>query len=322
MAQKNFLMMFCTVLIFWGLAIQDAAGLAKSPRHHHAGKKHRHCRAVVSRFNNSPQNLVLRSQSALVEDQQTGESLFQKNATAVVPIASITKLMTAMVTLDAQMDLNEKIIIEREDIDSIRHSRSRLQIGTSLTRQDALLLALMASENRAAHALSRTYPGGQYSFVNAMNSKARTLGLLETRFSDPTGLSCGNISSAHDLAKLVNAAYNYPLIRECTTREEATIQSGRRTLAFHNTNPLVRNSRWQIGLSKTGFLDEAGRCLVMQARLAKRPVLIVLLDAQGKLTRFGDANRIKQWMERSGASRRMTKLTQSPKKAEIFPYVI
>jgi len=251
-----------------------------------------------------PQKLVLHSAFALVEDQRTGELLVQKNPQAVVPIASITKLMTAMVTLDAQLDLKEAIVIQKEDIDTLRHSHSRLPVGTRLTRQEALLLALMASENRAAHALGRTYPGGQNAFVAAMNAKAKVLGLNATRFTEPTGLSGGNISSAQDLARMANAAYNYPLIREFSTCEEAVIQTGRRTLAFHNTNRLVRSPRWQIGLSKTGFIDEAGRCLVMQAEVAHRPVLIILLDAQGRMTRFGDANRIKQWIEQGPSASR------------------
>ena len=251
----------------------------------------------------APRNLVLRSASALVEDQMTGECLVQKQAEAIMPIASITKLMTAMVVLDANMNLQESLTIVAEDVDTIRHSRSRLPINARLTRGNALLLALMASENRSAHALGRTYPGGLGTFIAAMNAKARSLGLVETHLEDPTGISSGNISSARDLARMVDAAYNYPLIRDFTTREEAVIHSGRRTLAFHNTNRLIRSPRWQIGLSKTGFIDEAGRCLVMQAHVANRPVLIVLLDAQGKLTRFGDANRIKQWMEGSQAVR-------------------
>ena len=241
--------------------------------------------------------LVLGSLAVFVEDQRTGECIIQKNPLAIMPIASITKLMTAMVTLDAQLDLNEVISVDPADVDNLRHSRSRLAVGTHLTRQDALLLALMASENRAAHALGRTYPGGTSNFVAAMNVKARSLELYETSFADPTGLSGGNKSSARDLARLVNAAYNYSIIREFTTREDALVQTGSRRQAFRNTNPLVRSPNWQIGLSKTGFIDEAGRCLVMQAYVAKRPVLIVLLDSQGKLTRTADANRIKQWME-------------------------
>ena len=213
--------------------------------------------------------------------------------------------MTAMVVLDAGLNLQETLAIEREDVDTLRHSRSRLPVGMRLTREDTLLLALMVSENRAAHALGRTYPGGSNAFVAAMNAKAQALGLTSTRFADPTGLSSGNISSAHDLARMVNAACDYPLIRKFTTCEEAYIETGRRKLMFRNTNSLVRSQRWDIGLSKTGYLGEAGRCLVMQAQVAGRPVSIVLLDAQGKLTRFGDANRIRQWMEATRSQRSM-----------------
>jgi len=253
------------------------------------------------KFIRTHRNLVLCSTSALVEDQRTGECLVQKQAEAIMPIASITKLMTAMVVLDAKMDLEESITIASEDVDTIRHSRSRLPVNTRLTREDALLLALMASENRAAHALGRTYPGGLGAFAAAMNAKARSLGLVETHFIDPAGIHCGNVSSARDLARMVDAAYHYSIIREYTTCKETAIRSGRRTLHFHNTNHLIGNPRWQIGLSKTGFIDEAGRCLVMQSEVAKRPVLIVLLDSQGKMTRYADANRIKQWMESSRA---------------------
>ncbi|MCX5847324.1 MAG: hypothetical protein NTW12_13360 [Deltaproteobacteria bacterium] len=179
-----------------------------------------------------------------------------------------------------------------------------MRVGNRLTRGDALLLALMASENRSAHALGRTYPGGLGAFVTAMNAKAKSLELVETRFEDPVGLSSGNVSSARDLARMVDAAYKYRLIREFTTRKEATIHTGYRSREFRNSNRLVRSPRWQIGLSKTGFIDEAGRCLVMQAYVAKRPVLIVLLDSQGKLSRYGDANRIKQWMEKPSTALR------------------
>jgi len=229
-------------------------------------------------------------------DQETGELLFQKQTEAVLPIASITKLMTAMVVLDAQIDLEESITIEPTDV--VRYRPSRLPVGTHLSRENALLLTLMASENRAAHALGRTYPGGSEAFVIAMNAKAKSLGLSNTSFEDTSGLSSGNTSSAQDLALMVDAAYQYSLVREFTTREDATIHSGRRTLEFHNTNRLIQNPRWQIGLSKTGFTNKAGRCLVMQVSVAQRSLLIVLLDAQGKRTRFADANRIKKWMER------------------------
>jgi len=290
------------VLLLMGLlpAVPDAMGAEKTSKRLHA---HKHYAAVEKA--RAPQKLVLRSASALVEDQRTGEFLVQKQAETVLPIASITKLMTAMVVLDAQMDLQDMLTIDSEDVDTLRHSRSHLPVGTRLTREQALLLALMASENRAAHALGRTYPGGFDAFVTAMNAKAQSLGLHETHFKDPTGLSGRNVSSARDLARMVDAAHKYSHIREFTTQEEATIHSGRRPLKFRNTNQLIHGSRWQIGLSKTGFIDEAGRCLVMQAQVAKRPVLIVLLDAQGKLTRYADANRIKQWMEGPSSTRKI-----------------
>jgi len=232
----------------------------------------------------TPAQLSLKSASALVLDLSTGQALIEKQAGAVVPIASITKLMTAMVLLDAHLD-------------SLRHSRSRLPVGTRLPREQALLLALLASENRAAHALGRTFPGGLPAFVMGMNAKAKELGLTGSRFEDPTGLSSSNVATAWDLARILQAAYRYPEIRDFSTRHETTIQAGRRSIQFPNTNALVRNPRWSIGLSKTGYIEEAGRCLVMQAMLANRPVLVILLDSWGKYTRLGDANRIKQWME-------------------------
>ena len=244
-----------------------------------------------------PARLSLKSASALVLDQSTGQTLLEKQAGTVVPIASLTKLMTAMVLLDAHLDPLEILTITNDDKDTLRHSRSRLPVGTCLPREQALLLALVASENRAAHALGRTFPGGLSAFVEAMNAKALALGLTGTRFEDPTGLSSGNVATARDLAHILEAAYGYPEIRDFSTRRETTIQAGRRRIQFPNTNALVRNSRWSIGLSKTGYIEEAGRCLVMQAMLANRPVLIILLDSWGKYTRLGDANRIKQWME-------------------------
>jgi D-alanyl-D-alanine endopeptidase (penicillin-binding protein 7) len=279
------------ILLSVGLIdVKGAIGLSESSKSTIARKKQSPVKVL-----RPPRNLVLRSASVLVKDQQTGELLFQKQTDAVLPIASITKLMTAMVVLDAPIDLEELITIESTDV--VCYSSSRLPVGTSLSREDALLLTLMASENRAAHALGRTYPGGLEAFVIAMNAKAKSLGLSNTRFEDTSGLSSGNTSSAQDLALMVDAAYQYSIVREFSTREETTIQSGRRTLEFHNTNRLIQNPRWQIGLSKTGFTNEAGRCLVMQASVAQRPLLIVLLDAQGKRTRIADANRIRQWME-------------------------
>jgi D-alanyl-D-alanine endopeptidase (penicillin-binding protein 7) len=205
--------------------------------------------------------------------------------------------MTAMVVLDANMELEESLTIEHEDMDRLRHSHSGLPIGAELTRRDALLIALMASDNRSAHALGRTYPGGPDACITAMNAKAQALGLTETHFEDTTGLSSGNVSSARDLVRLVDTAYQYSLIREFTTCKKTTIYSGRHILKFCNTNRLIQNPRWQIGLSKTGFIASAGRCLVMQAHVAQRHLIIVLLDSQGKLTRVGDANRIKHWLE-------------------------
>jgi D-alanyl-D-alanine endopeptidase (penicillin-binding protein 7) len=242
--------------------------------------------------------LVLRSAAALVKDQETGEFLIEKQATAVLPIASITKLMTAMVVLDAGINLEESLTIEQGDMFGLRRrARALLPLGTELTRRDTLLIALMASDNRCARALGRTYPGGIDACIAAMNAKARSLGLTETRFEDSTGLSSGNVSSARDLVQLVDTACQYNLIREFTTCKKTVIPSGRRILEFHNTNRLVQNPGWQIGLSKTGFIGAAGRCLVMQANVAQRSLIIVLLDSQGKLTRIGDANRIKHWLE-------------------------
>jgi len=294
MLRKHILIILGIMLMGGMVVISDAVGFLKSSSSTTSQKLY-----ASGNVKRTPQLPVLQSSCALVEDQQTSEPFVQKNATVVVPIASITKLMTAMVVLDAHVDLQESLTIKSEDVDTFRHSRSHLPVGTCLTRRETLLLALMSSENRAAHALSRTYPGGPAAFVAAMNAKARFMGLSNTYFADPAGLSCSNVSSAQDLAKMANVAYKYPLIREFTTHEETMIQSGRHKLTFRNTNHLLRNSRWQIGLSKTGYIDEAGRCLVMQAYVAQRPILIILLDAPGKMTHFGDANRIKQWMERA-----------------------
>jgi len=243
----------------------------------------------------------LRSASALVQDADTGEIVFTKNSEAVVPIASITKLMTAMVTIDRGLDLEDRIVLSREDVDLKKGSRSRLKPGGVLTRRELMLLALMASENRAAAALGRTYPGGTQVFVDAMNRKAAELGMTDSRFVDPTGLNSGNVSSARDLAKLVNAAHGYELIREFSTRDRTTVNVYGRPMTFRNTNGLVRSSHWEIGLSKTGYISEAGRCLVMRVRLASKDLIVVLLDSWGKQSRVGDANRLKRWLEASAA---------------------
>ena len=240
----------------------------------------------------------LKSAAALVIEQDEGRTLYAKNIEAVQPIASITKLMTAMVVLDAGLDLHEQIAINDDDIDLIKHTGSRLRIGTILEREELLRLALMASENRAASALGRAYPGGRRAFVAAMNQKAADLGMVRTHFVDSNGLSSDNVSTAQDLAKMVTAAYGYPLIQEYTTTAGYAVRTNYgRMLSFHNTNGLVREGKWQIDVSKTGYIAEAGRCLVMQARIAAKPVIIVLLDSTGKYTRIGDANRIKRWIE-------------------------
>ncbi|WP_074634008.1 MULTISPECIES: D-alanyl-D-alanine endopeptidase [Nitrosospira] len=243
--------------------------------------------------------LNLRSQAALILDAQHGRILYTKNADTVMPIASITKLMTAIVVLDAKLPLDEEIMIEAADIDVLKNTRSRLRVGASLTRQELLRLALMSSENRAAAALGRAYPGGIRAFVVAMNDKAFELGMGNSYFVDSTGLNRANVSTARDLAKLVDAAEDYHIIREfsTTTAHAVEFEDDDRSLRFTNSNRLVHSGSWDIGISKTGFLSEAGRCLVMQAKITGRPVIIVLLDSAGKNTRIGDANRIKKWME-------------------------
>lgn len=240
--------------------------------------------------------LDLRSGAVLVLDQETNEVLLSKNQNAVLPIASITKLMTALVVADAQQPLDEVLTITAEDIDNEKGSRSRLQFGTSLTRGEMLHLALMASENRAANALGRNYPGGLPAVVEAMNRKAQTLGMKNTRYVEPTGLSSRNQSNATDLALLVREASKNDMIRRLSTSPEAAVAVGRRAVQFRNTNSLVRNGEWEIGVQKTGYISEAGRCLVMQAQLAGRKLIVVLLDSAGKFSRIGDAERIRSWV--------------------------
>ncbi len=242
----------------------------------------------------------LKSAIAMIYDEQEQRPLYSKNADAIVPIASITKLMTAMVLLDAQLPLDEAITITAQDVDRYKGTRSRIKTGVTLQRGELLKLALMASENRAAAALARTYPGGTAVTVAMMNAKAHNLGMWNTRFHDATGLNSANVSSAGDLVKMLMAAQRYELIHMYSTASSHIVaKSGSRPLRFGNTNPLVKNASWDIDLSKTGYISEAGRCLVMKATIAQRPVIIVLLDSWGKSTRVGDANRIKKWMEAS-----------------------
>ena len=246
----------------------------------------------------------LQSAIVLIYDEQGHRPLYTKNAENIAPIASITKLMTAMVVLDANLPMDEKITISNDDADHRKGTRSRMRAGSTLTRGELLKLALMASENRAAAALARTYPGGTTAALAKMNAKAQELGMRSTRFFDPTGLNSNNVSTAQDLVLMVRAAQHYQPIHQFTTSTSHTVQLAKhRPLRFNNTNPLVKNASWDIGISKTGYISEAGRCLVMQATISKRSVIIVLLDSWGKRTRVGDANRIKKWMESSSSDR-------------------
>lgn len=240
--------------------------------------------------------LDLKSSVALVLDQDTNEVLFSKNSQAVLPIASITKLMTALVVSDAKQSMDEILTVGTEDIDTEKGSGSRLKVGTRLSREEMLHLALMASENRAANALGRHYPGGLPAFVSAMNLKAQSLGMKDTRYVEPTGLSSRNQSSASDLALLVREVDKHALIRQLSTSREHGVTVGSRSVSFRNSNGLIRSGEWDIGLQKTGYITEAGRCLVMQAQLSGRKLIMVLLDSAGKYSRIGDAERIRKWV--------------------------
>jgi len=245
--------------------------------------------------------LDLRSSVALVIDQDTHEVLIRKNDMAVLPIASLTKLMTGLVISDANLVQSEMITITQDDVDTEKGSTSRLAVGSVLSRGDLLHLALMASENRAAHALGRTYPGGMSLFVKAMNDRAKGLGMASTRYVEPTGLSSRNQSSATDLAVLVGAAYDVPLLRELSTSPGREVAVGRRTLQYNTTNRLVKSPNWDIGLQKTGYISEAGQCLVMQTKVAGRKIIMVFLDSAGKLSRIADAERVRRWVENQNA---------------------
>jgi D-alanyl-D-alanine endopeptidase (penicillin-binding protein 7) len=241
--------------------------------------------------------LALKSSVALVMDQDTKEVLFSKNEQAVLPIASLTKLMTGLLVSEGQLSMAEMITISQADVDMEKGSSSRLAVGTELSRGELLHLALMSSENRAAHALGRTYPGGLERFVQLMNIRAKTLGMVDTRYVEPTGLSSKNQSSARDLATLVNFAYGDATLRELSTSTGYQVEVGRRTLQYNNTNRLVKNPAWDIGLQKTGYISEAGQCLVMQAKVAGRKLIMVFLDSTGKLSRIADAERVRHWVE-------------------------
>ncbi len=245
--------------------------------------------------------LDLKSSVALVVDQETNEVLFSKNDQAVLPIASLTKLMTGVLVSEAHLNMDEVITISQADVDTEKGSSSRLQVGTQLSRGELLHLALMSSENRAAHALGRSYPGGLPVFVNLMNSKAKLIGMNDTSYVEPTGLSSKNQSSARDLAKLVKFAYGDPVLRELSTSPSYHVAVGKRTLQYNNTNRLVKNPSWDIGLQKTGYISEAGQCLVMQTKIAGRKLIMVFLDSAGKFSRLADAERVRRWVENTPA---------------------
>jgi serine-type D-Ala-D-Ala endopeptidase (penicillin-binding protein 7) len=302
-----FLLTVVSVMLFDGSSLAHAASKKTiRPVALSSNKAGRLAKTSVDarRFDMTPrvdQNeaLNLRSQSALVLDRESAEVLYSKNTDAVQPIASITKLMTAITVIDTHVDLDEPIKIDMEDMDFLRGTRSRLRVGEVLRRSDLLRLALMASENRAAAALARSHPGGVVDFVTLMNKKAQQLGLKDTRFSDATGLSSANVSTARDLAKLVAAGAAYPLIREYSTTPSlllTQLDTGHE-IEFRNTNLLVRSADWTINVSKTGYINESGQCLVMDAVIDGRALVIVLLDSSGRLSRIGDANRVKKWLE-------------------------
>lgn len=260
-------------------------------------------------------DLALRSDAFVVANPRTGEILAERNANRVMSIASITKLMTALVVLDANLRLNETLTVTMDDVDRLKGTGSRLAVGSRLSRADMLHIALMSSENRAASALGRYYPGGRKAFIEAMNAKARMLGMWSTHFADSTGLNPRNVSTAHDLAKLAAAASTYPLIRQYTASEQRLVRSGKRQLHYRNSNSLVREGQWPVLVSKTGYIREAGRCLVMGTRVSNEPVVMVLLHANTTNERVADARKIKTWLETSG---RMTLTAQSSPRPKLF----
>ncbi len=293
-------------------SVRRSAVMHRSPFSSRSGASYRRVRVAhvpaprlsfgaLSGLQSSDDALELKSSVALVVDQDTNEVLFEKNLNAVLPIASLTKLMTALIVIEAKQPLQDMLTISDEDIDTEKGSRSRLGIGTQLTREEMLHLALMSSENRASSALARHYPGGAVAFVRAMNQRAHELGMNRTRYVDPTGLSSDNQSSARDLAALVGVAHSHQIIRELSISPEHHVFVGEKFLQFRNTNALVHRSEWEIGLQKTGYISEAGRCLVMQAKMAGRQLIMVFLDSNGRHDRLGDAQRVRKWIEETQA---------------------
>ncbi|HEY6354216.1 MAG TPA: D-alanyl-D-alanine endopeptidase [Burkholderiaceae bacterium] len=299
-------------------ATVSSAGTATSPRRKARVSAERPSSAQKLGLHGSEDALDLKSSAALVIDQDTDEVLFSKNAEAVLPIASITKLMTAIVVLDAAQPMEEPLKVSKVSLDTPKNNRSRLQVGATLTRGELMHLALMSSENRAAYSIGAAYPGGLPALVEAMNRKALELGMNDSHFVEPTGLSSDNRSSAQDLAFLVKAAYQHPVLREYSTATDASVAVGRRTVQFRTTNSLVRNPSWEIGLQKTGYISEAGRCLVMQAQLAGRKLIMVLLDSTGRYSRVGDAERIRRWLDTIPVARApATIAVQPPQSAAV-----
>jgi serine-type D-Ala-D-Ala endopeptidase (penicillin-binding protein 7) len=282
---------------------KSASSAVKQGRMHNSQNSAQQARPVRASFGQiaglhaTSDVLDLHSSVALVVDQDTHEVLYRKNDHAVLPIASLTKLMTGLVIAESKLSMDEPIRITQDDVDTEKGSSSRLAVGTVLSRGDLMHLSLMSSENRAANALGRTFPGGMDNFVDRMNSRAKQLGMKDTRYVEPTGLSSRNQSSASDLAVLVAEAYKEPMLRELSTSHGREVEVGRRTLQYNNTNRLVKNPAWDIGLQKTGYISEAGRCLVMQTQVSGRKLIMVFLDSAGKLSRLGDAERVRQWLE-------------------------
>jgi D-alanyl-D-alanine endopeptidase (penicillin-binding protein 7) len=295
---RHLLLLCCLPAVFLVEALAADENLLQ-PVSHSPSNHTEHSSNITPWKTLNTKKLVLKSEAALVVDKN-GNEIYSKHGDEPQPIASITKLMTAMVILDGKLPMEERISITKADRDLIQLTGSRLGYGATLTRREMVQLALMASENRAANALARTWPGGKDSFVKAMNRKAVDLGMQNSRFRDPAGLDPGNVASARDVVKMVKAAHQYPLIREATTTRTISVYpfKGRGALTYNNTNRLLKNKTWTIQLSKTGYLNEAGRCLAMQTEIADQSLVIVLLNSYGKLTPFGDSNRIRKWIER------------------------
>jgi len=293
------LLLLCCLVTCYHIEILAADENPILPVSHSTASRSERSAGVPNWETLNSRKLVLKSEAALVVDSN-GNEVYAKHGDDPQPIASITKLMTAMVILDARLPMDERLSITKADRDLIQLTGSRLAYGATLTRKQMVQLALMASENRAANALGRTWPGGKDSFVEAMNRKARALGMNNSVFRDPAGLDPGNVASARDVVKMVKAAIKYPQIREATTTRSISVRpyKGRGPLTYSNTNRLLKNKNWTIQLSKTGYLNEAGRCLAMQTEIADQSLVIVLLNSFGKLTPFGDSNRIREWIER------------------------